>query len=47
MINFYGNLIKNKGTDYASALRKSKLKLISDSRFSRPYYWAPFILIGK
>ncbi len=47
MVNFYDNLIKSKGTDYSSALRESKLKLISDNQFSRPYYWAPFILIGK
>ena len=47
MINFYSNLLKNKSGDYAAALRESKLKLISDNRFAQPYYWAPFILIGK
>ena len=47
MINFYNSLLKNKAEDYAAALRESKMKLIADSRYAHPYYWAPFILIGK
>lgn len=46
MISFYEkNLIEN--TTYAEALRNSKLLLLYSSSFSDPYYWAPFILIGK
>lgn len=30
---------------YGEALKRAKIKMISDSKFSAPFYWAPFILI--
>lgn len=49
MVQFYGNL--DRGGDKAEALRQAKLALIEQGRKSgrlnRPYYWAPFILVGK
>ena len=33
--------------DKAEALRLSKLELIQEGLYDRPYYWAPFILIGR
>jgi CHAT domain-containing protein/Tfp pilus assembly protein PilF len=48
MTNFYKNLLDSQHkTNYAAAIKTSKLKLIGDGKFSHPYFWAPFILIGK
>lgn len=44
MIDFYGNI---SGNDYSAGLRQAKLKMIGTGDFSKPYYWAPFILIGQ
>jgi CHAT domain-containing protein/Flp pilus assembly protein TadD len=45
MRSFYGNL---KQTDEASALRRAQLTMIaSHGRFSQPYFWAPFVLLGE
>ncbi len=38
---------EGRRVDYAGALRDAKLKVRQDPRWSDPYYWAPFILIGK
>jgi len=40
---FYQNL-KNNGK--AEALRLAQLQLMQDREFGKPYYWAPFILVG-
>ncbi len=45
MIEFYKNVLD--GDSYSSALRKSKLKLINDAKYSYPLEWSPFILIGE
>jgi CHAT domain-containing protein/Tfp pilus assembly protein PilF len=45
MGEFYKNLIKNK-LGKTDALRKAQLALMSDKKYSHPFYWAPFVLIG-
>jgi CHAT domain-containing protein/Tfp pilus assembly protein PilF len=45
MIRFYRHL--GESGDKAEALRLSKLELIRQGRYDQPYYWAPFILIGR
>lgn len=49
MVEFYGNL--HRSGDKAEALRQAKLAVIEQGRQSgrlnRPYYWAPFVLVGK
>jgi CHAT domain-containing protein len=45
MEKFYQNLIV-KNHDKTEALRQAKLSLLEDERFSHPFYWAPFVLIG-
>lgn len=50
MLRFYENLDRNG--DKAEALRQAKLARIAEGRqtggrLARPYYWAPFILVGK
>jgi CHAT domain-containing protein/Tfp pilus assembly protein PilF len=48
MITFYKNLLDvQHKTNYAAAIKFSKLELIKGGQFSHPYFWAPFILIGK
>ena len=49
MIDFYSNLLSDKTHqgDYGYSLRLAKLKMIENEQFNKPFYWAPFILIGK
>ena len=30
-----------------AALREARLQMIASKKFSHPYYWAPFVLIGN
>ncbi len=43
--DFYNNM--TKGSSKIAALRESRLKMIRSGRYSHPYYWAPFALIGE
>ncbi|MBU7044799.1 MAG: CHAT domain-containing protein [Theionarchaea archaeon] len=45
MTEFYTWL--RNGADKATALQKAQVTLMETKRFSRPYFWAPFILIGN
>jgi CHAT domain-containing protein len=45
MDEFYRNLI-GRNLSRASALQRAQLTLISDKKYSHPFYWAPFILVG-
>jgi CHAT domain-containing protein len=48
MATFYQNLLDvQHKSNYSAAIKVSKLKLIHGGQFSHPYFWAPFILIGK
>ena len=53
MISFYKNLLDEKSAHlsntvrFAPLLQKAKLKMISETKFARPFYWSPFILIGQ
>ncbi|HEY6333147.1 MAG TPA: CHAT domain-containing protein [Blastocatellia bacterium] len=45
MVEFHRNLLS--GLTKAEALRRAELKLLKgDIRYRRPYYWAPFVVIG-
>ena len=48
MVEFYRQMLLKENSDlnYAVLLQKAKQMLILDKNYSRPYYWAPFILIG-
>lgn len=46
MKSFYGEMLGQANENFAEALRTAKLKLINESKFAAPFYWAPFVLIG-
>lgn len=46
MKDFYGQMLKDQKMNFGSHLRQAKLDLIQNKKYSAPYYWAPFILIG-
>lgn len=46
MIEFYKYNLNNEHHGYNTALRQAKLSLLSTEEYARPYYWAPFILVG-
>lgn len=46
MTSFYQALVK-KGMSKAAALKRARQELIQSGKFSHPYYWSPFILIGS
>lgn len=47
MVSFYKNLLSDKTKDFSKALQKAKLAMINGKQYSSPYYWAPFVLIGR
>lgn len=48
MVDFYKNSLVGKGQlSYSASLRKAKLKMINEGQYAQPFYWSPFILIGK
>lgn len=48
MIDFYGRILnKSMYGNYSQPLRETKLNMIREGKYSSPYYWAPFVLIGE
>lgn len=47
MIDFYDALLHSKEENFSKALYEAKLKMIKEGTFASPYYWSPFVLIGK
>ncbi|MBS1977751.1 MAG: CHAT domain-containing protein [Bacteroidetes bacterium] len=45
MIEFYNHLLE--GRSKSAALRSAKMKLLANDEYADPYYWAPFVLIGR
>ncbi len=43
---FYDELMTKRKTT-AEALREAQLKLLKTSEYSRPMYWAPYVLVGN
>ncbi|HKY45739.1 MAG TPA: CHAT domain-containing protein [Pyrinomonadaceae bacterium] len=47
MTDFYKRLLSTgEGTTSSSALRGAQLAMISGKKYSAPFYWAPFVLVG-
>ncbi|MFM7487509.1 MAG: CHAT domain-containing protein, partial [Cytophagales bacterium] len=47
MTYFYKEVGLQPTQNFNRSLQLAKLKMITESRFSNPYYWAPFVLIGE
>ena len=45
MISFYNEHLK--GLTYDTSIKTAKQQLIANPSFNKPYYWAPFVLIGE
>jgi CHAT domain-containing protein/tetratricopeptide (TPR) repeat protein len=46
MTDFYRNLFAKGGGSPAAAMRSARLNMIAGKKFSAPFYWAPFVLVG-
>jgi len=48
MIDFYDNFVNRKRRNtFTKDLNKAKLKMINEGKYAHPFFWSPFILIGK
>lgn len=47
MTDFYSILLKQQNPSFKQALKQAKLKMIQSGKYAAPFYWAPFVLIGK
>jgi CHAT domain-containing protein/Tfp pilus assembly protein PilF len=47
MVDFYRLYYANPEQGYSAALREAKLDMIATERYAHPYYWSPFVLLGK
>ena len=46
MTDFYRRLLAANAGSSSSALRGAQLAMISGKKYSAPFYWAPFVLVG-
>ncbi|HSS21685.1 MAG TPA: CHAT domain-containing protein [Pyrinomonadaceae bacterium] len=46
MTDFYQRLL-GPNPSPPDAMREAQLKMISDKKYSAPFYWAPFVLVGE
>jgi CHAT domain-containing protein len=44
MTLFYREMLK--GTPIRKAFRETRIKMLDDSRWSHPYYWSAFYMVG-
>ncbi|NJS09453.1 MAG: CHAT domain-containing protein [Microcoleus sp. CSU_2_2] len=48
MSEFYSELAQSQGqVNKAEALRRAQVKLLKDSKYQHPYFWAPYVLVGN
>ncbi|MFN2577028.1 MAG: CHAT domain-containing protein [Pyrinomonadaceae bacterium] len=47
MTDFYKRLFASSATAPAAAMRDAQLSMISAKKYSAPFYWAPFVLVGE
>ncbi|HYY98198.1 MAG TPA: CHAT domain-containing protein, partial [Pyrinomonadaceae bacterium] len=46
MADFYKGLLGDAAATPSSAMRAARLRMIEGRRYSAPFYWAPFVLVG-
>lgn len=47
MIAFHRDLVRTNHRSPVESLRRAQLSLLRGGRYAHPYYWAPFIVIGR
>lgn len=48
MSEFYSELAQSQGqVNKAEALRRAQVKLLKNSKYQHPYFWAPYVLVGN
>ena len=47
MTDFYTNLLGTKSIHFNRSLQQAKLKMSKTIEYSNPFFWAPFVLLGK
>ncbi|MBK7873607.1 MAG: CHAT domain-containing protein [Saprospiraceae bacterium] len=47
MVAFYQEHLNNDSNNFGNPLQQAKLNMIRTDRFSHPYYWSAFVLIGQ
>jgi CHAT domain-containing protein len=46
MTEFYKRLLASDTASASASLREAQLAMINGKKYSRPFYWAPFVLVG-
>jgi CHAT domain-containing protein/predicted negative regulator of RcsB-dependent stress response len=46
MTDFYKRLLASQTASPATAMREAQLAMITGKKYSAPFYWAPFVLVG-
>ncbi len=46
MTDFYKRLLASQTPSPATAMRDAQLAMIAGKKYSAPFYWAPFVLVG-
>ncbi|HEX7294436.1 MAG TPA: CHAT domain-containing protein, partial [Pyrinomonadaceae bacterium] len=46
MTDFYSRLLASADASSSASLREAQLSMISGKKYSAPFYWAPFVLVG-
>lgn len=47
MTSFYGRMLAAERRSPATAMREAQLAMINGKKYSAPFYWAPFVLVGE
>jgi CHAT domain-containing protein/tetratricopeptide (TPR) repeat protein len=47
MTDFYKRLFTTPGTSPSSAMRAARISMIAAKKYSAPFNWAPFVLVGE
>ncbi|MGB3694368.1 MAG: CHAT domain-containing protein [Spirulinaceae cyanobacterium] len=47
MTKFYEELSQDNNITKAEALRRAQMAILQDQKFSHPYYWSAFVLVGN
>ena len=47
MTDFYKRMLAGQGMPPAAAMRQAQIAMITGKKYSRPFFWAPFVLNGE